>query len=369
MSATEQAIGARHPSSDLLLRGVRRLASLANRAGEPEQVFRALAQELQTVLGAEEVHVHHIVGVPARRDLVVVYLNEDGRLSYHNAAGERPPAVSWVASTGRNFLAGGERELIAGLPGLSTGPAAARSALLSPLNVRGRTLAVVVLVARAPARFQERAVEQASALVEQAATVLALLYARAEAGTDAVTGCMNHRAMRRRLHEEVARAQRSSGRLSCLLIDLDDFKLVNDRHGHPVGDEVLRRVAETLMREFRSFDRVARYGGDEFVVILPEADRESAVHAAERALERLAEIAVARRAPAPAGAGLAPEPAGAGLGLPPGVAPAPLVAGVRASIGVAQWRASMSVDGLLEECDGALLQGKREGKRRVTAAR
>ncbi|HEY1689127.1 MAG TPA: sensor domain-containing diguanylate cyclase [Solirubrobacteraceae bacterium] len=349
---------------DSLLRGVRRLAALADRVTEPEQVFRVLARELGAAIGAEEVHVHHFGGQlglrdqspleaqrldahsrPTRhsqRELVVVYLNEgEGRLSYLCAESERPPAVSWVASTGRSFLAAGERELLAGLPGLTSGPAAARSALLAPLQVRGRMLAVVVLVARDPVRFDERSVEQAAALVDQAATMLALMKARAEAGTDAVTGCMNHRAMRRRLREEVVRAERSAGRLSCLLIDLDDFKLVNDRHGHQAGDEVLRKVADTLMREFRAFDRVARYGGDEFVVILPETDLESALAAAERALERLREIAVGRvRAP-----------------------------GVHASIGVAEWAQTMSVEDLLEACDAALLQGKREGKRRVTPAR
>ena len=93
---------------------------------------------------------------------------------------------------------------------------------------------------RRPSRSRPSAVELAVALVEQAATALALARARAEAGTDAVTGCMNHRAMRRRLDEEIGRATRTGGPLSCLLIDLDDFKLVNDRHGHQAGDAMLR---------------------------------------------------------------------------------------------------------------------------------
>lgn len=353
MAATADAIGSALPeeavSGRALLRGVQRLASLADRASGPEQVFRALAQELESAVGAEEVHLHRLGGLSGRRELVVVYLNDgDGRISYHSAEAERPPAVSWVASTGRCFLAGGERELLAGLPDLTSGPAGARSALLVPMQLAGRTEVVVLLVCHEPSRFDEGSVERASALVNQAATVIALQRARAEAGTDAVTGCMNHRAMRRRLQEEIARAQRSGARLSCLLIDLDDFKLVNDRHGHPIGDELLRRVARALMDDFRSFDFVARYGGDEFVVILPDADLEAAANAGERALQRLAEIAVGHAGPD---------------------AEAPLVGGVSASIGAGEWEAGIDLDALLQRCDQALLEGKRSGKRRVTRAR
>ena len=151
---------------------------------------------------------------------------------------------------------------------------------------------------------------------------------------------MNHRAMRRRLDEEIGRAMRTGGPLSCLLIDLDDFKLVNDRHGHQAGDAMLREVVQALVGEFRAFDRVARYGGDEFVVILPNADLDSAA-AAAHAGARAAARALPRR----------------GTG-----------AGVSASIGVAQWQAPMSTDELLAACDAALLRSKRQGKGRVTRA-
>ena len=326
-----------------VLAGMRRLTSLADTAEDADAVFTGLARELIATLGAEEVHVHHLA--PSGEDeLVVVYmLAGDAQLSYMQPQAERPPGVSWVATTGRSFLAVGPRELTASIPRLAvTAPPkadAAGCALLAPLALGGQVEAVVVLVRREASPFQASSIDEAATLIDQAATVLALVRARAEAGTDSVAGCLNHRAMRRRLHEEIGRVQRSGGRLSCVIVDLDDFKLVNDRYGHQAGDSILRQVAQALTGEFRAFDRVARYGGDEFVVILPNADLDSAVAAAGRALARM------RRVLFPDGS-----------------------RGVSASMGVAEWRAPMTEAELLEVCDAALLQGKRDGKGSVTGA-
>ncbi len=342
--ATASANGSAH-ESDLapVLAGVRRLTLLAGSAEDTETVYGALARELIAVMGAEEVHVHHLAPLGEDELVVVHMLGGDGRLSYVEPSAERPPGVSWVASTGRSFLAVGPRELTASVPRLSiTAPPSGGSdgcALLTPLTLAGQVEAVVVLVRRESGPYDEGSIEEATTLVDQAATVLALVLARAEAGTDSVAGCLNHRAMRRRLHEEIGRAERSGGRLSCVIVDLDDFKLVNDRYGHQAGDSILRQVAQALTGEFRAFDRVARYGGDEFVVILPNADIESALAAAGRALERM------RRVLFPDGS-----------------------RGVSASMGVAEWQASMTEQELLEICDAALLQGKRDGKGSVTGA-
>jgi diguanylate cyclase (GGDEF)-like protein len=270
---------------------------------------------------------------------VVTYMFEGhGRVSYLVPRAERSPGVSWVASTGRSCLIADGRELERNIPRvLQSGGVG--SALLLPLALGAEVQAVVMLVRRHAEVLPEGSIELAAPLVDQAASALALLRARTEAGTDAVAGCMNHRAMRRRLEEEIDRATRAGSPLSCLLIDLDDFKLVNDVHGHPAGDAVLREVVQALVGEFRAFDRVARYGGDEFVVILPNADVRSAAIAAGRALERLRAVR--------------------GLGSE---------RGTPASIGVAQWRSPMSVDDLLMACDAALLRAKREGKGRVTRA-
>jgi diguanylate cyclase (GGDEF)-like protein len=153
------------------------------------------------------------------------------------------------------------------------------------------------------------------------------------ARTDALTGLLNHGAMQVRVREEIARARRDGTPLSFVIIDLDDFKRVNDVRGHQAGDELLRQVADVLHRELRPYDVVARYGGDEFVLLLPGSDEADARHVAERVRDAVAG-----------------ELVGA------------------CSLGVAQWHEPLDADALLEHADRALLLAKRTGKGRVAVA-
>ena len=163
---------------------------------------------------------------------------------------------------------------------------------------------------------------------------------RTAASTDALTGLLNHGAMQVRVREEIARAARDRLPLCCVLIDLDDFKRVNDELGHPAGDALLRRVADALRAEVRPYDQVARYGGDEFVLVLPGIEEQAARAVAERVQERVR-------------AGSPRTPHG-----PHG----------SCSIGVAAWEAPMGADELLAAADRALLLAKRTGKGRVAVA-
>ncbi len=101
---------------------------------------------------------------------------------------------------------------------------------------------------------------------------------------DDMTGLYNHRHLLEEIKKEVERAKRYQRPLSGMMIDLDDFKKVNDHYGHLVGDEVLIGVAEVLKGSVRKMDVVGRYGGDEFLIILPEAALETTRHIAERIL-------------------------------------------------------------------------------------
>ncbi|NIN64990.1 MAG: diguanylate cyclase, partial [Anaerolineae bacterium] len=90
------------------------------------------------------------------------------------------------------------------------------------------------------------------------------------ANTDGLTDLYNHRHFQERLATEISRSQRFDRPLSVIMLDIDQFKVLNDTHGHPIGDVVLQEIAQILITELRDIDVVARYGGEEFALILPE---------------------------------------------------------------------------------------------------
>lgn len=105
---------------------------------------------------------------------------------------------------------------------------------------------------------------------------------------DPLTGIHNRRYFDERLLEETSRALRLGRPLSCLFLDIDHFKQFNDRFGHPVGDEVLREVASTIKSQMRASDVLARFGGEEFAILLIQMDQEEALDIAERIRARIA---------------------------------------------------------------------------------
>ncbi len=153
------------------------------------------------------------------------------------------------------------------------------------------------------------------------------------ARTDGLTGCLNHAAMHDSVKREIERCERTGHRLALVLVDMDDFKQVNEEHGHLMGDEVLRRVGQALRQSVRPYDLVARYGGDEFAILAVESDEPEAVELAKRAL-----------------AGVTRSLAELGEGRSAG----------GASAGVAEWVPGEVPTGLIERADRALLYGKQE---------
>jgi diguanylate cyclase len=149
--------------------------------------------------------------------------------------------------------------------------------------------------------LQRRFVERTQALEERNEELTRLRFALETAnrrlkhlvGVDALTGIANRRHFDRALEREIRRARRDAQPLSLVFLDLDQFKLFNDSYGHTRGDEVLRRVAQTLDETFRrGGDLVARYGGEEFAVVLPGVDGRRAGLYAERLRRRIWRLAI-----------------------------------------------------------------------------
>ena len=184
----------------------------------------------------------------------------------------------------------------------------------------------------------------ATSLVAQAVVALdnARLHGMVErqALVDGLTGLANRRASADALQTEAARAERLETPLSVVLADLDGFKDVNDMHGHAVGDEVLKAFASVLRETLRQLDVAGRWGGEEFLLVLPGADEEGAALLAERVRAALAARSI------------------------------PGVRGLRvtASFGVAEYARGSDTEQLVAAADQALYRAKRSGKNRVNRA-
>jgi len=155
----------------------------------------------------------------------------------------------------------------------------------------GALLIGLVLVRQVVAlRDNQRLYQQ----IEERNQALAAANARLEtlASTDPLTGLLNHRAFHARLDEEIARAERGGRPLALLLVDLDDFRTINNTHGHQAGDRALVAIAAALRGSLRAGDSAGRLGGDEFAALLPEADLSEALAVAERARAAVAGIAL-----------------------------------------------------------------------------
>jgi diguanylate cyclase (GGDEF)-like protein len=157
--------------------------------------------------------------------------------------------------------------------------------------------------------------------------------------TDPLTGLANRRRLDEALLIETHRAQRYAGRLSAVLADLDHFKRINDQHGHHVGDVVLREFAHIVRSHCRDTDLVARFGGEEFVILMPEIGAAEANACAERIRLTLAQTIIP-----------------------------PLAQPVTASLGVVELMPGESGDSLIRRADQALYAGKMAGRNRVTLA-
>jgi diguanylate cyclase (GGDEF)-like protein len=266
--------------------------------------------------------------------------------------------VGWGAGTvSANFSAEDCWALRRGQPHLyePTSPAAVcrhvgeceDSCLCVPLVSQGETLAVLHLRVAGPDRISEDVQRLGSALAEQLSLAVGNLRLqetlRSSSERDPLTDLYNRRHLEISLQRELARAQRHGFPVSLIMLDVDHFKDFNDTNGHEAGDEVLRNVAHVLKRHTRIEDVACRYGGEEFLIVLPSCSMDDAYAKAEAIREAIAQQQVFAR----------------GAALPR----------ITASLGLASYPEDGDrMERLIGEADAALYRAKATGRNRIVAS-
>ncbi len=321
---------------------LRRVATVVAREGDLAEIGRVVAEEATLLLGATGSAVYRFESPEVATCVAAHPPAADGVVVSPTMSIGGTTATGRTARTGEAARVDDYRQVPADPSVAQVLEAGLRSGIAAPLATGGRTWGALTAGSTEPRAFGPADERRLAAFAELAAIAVANAEARAElarlAETDPLTGLANRRAFTKRLKGEVERARRHGHLLTLVILDLDDFKVVNDTHGHGVGDRVLAAVGGHLESTSRAGELVARIGGEEFAWILPQVDAAGAMAPVERARARIASIRVDG------------------------------VRGITCSAGVCDLTAARDVNELQRRADRALYAAKRAGRDRVEAA-
>jgi len=289
---------------------INRLSAIMTSSVNIEEIFENFAQELNSEIGIDYASVALIEEDHLR--ILALY----SRLNSGRRVGDKIPfkdsAAEWVAEHKESLY---QADLEHGREFSNTKAhikQGMRCAIYLPLVVRDDVIGTLLIASKHTQAYNPGQIQALKHLALQIAMPIenAQLYARAEqrARVDELTGLYNRRHFEERFREEIARHSRRENSFSLLMLDLDSFKTYNDIYGHPSGDLLLNQIGGIIKSSIRSADQAFRYGGDEFVVILPETDVEDSYVVAERTRERIAAEMQAREIAVTCSGGLANYP-------------------------------------------------------------
>ncbi|MDP9267859.1 MAG: diguanylate cyclase [Acidobacteriota bacterium] len=333
-----------------------RLYSLEQKRRSQLEAINAIARQTTAVLERDELLrkvctlilqsfplVDHVVLTLREGESLVVYAHQ-GKLTPTVEMGNTLPVDQGISG---RALATGRAVVINDVtadPAYVQGFVETRSEMCLPLISFGKQLGVVCLESATAGAFEQTDVQPLESVADIIATAIQNAnyfdQAKALANVDGLTGAFNRRFFESRITEELERAGRYGKQLAVIMLDIDHFKRLNDEFGHLLGDEVLRQVSALFRSQLRKVDFVCRYGGEEFVLLLPETSGEDALAVAEK-VRRVIEAHSFPGVPRP----------------------------VTISIGVAEFPThGASRDEIVRAADLALYASKQSGRNRVTPA-
>jgi diguanylate cyclase (GGDEF)-like protein len=317
-----------------------------------QQVLKDSTRAMITILDLDEllVYITDVIKNSLQVEQVCIFTREEGggyRLRISAGVQEKVDedfvlvngAISWIKQTGRTLIKEEHERQLGGEPrSVSDDLDTLGAELVIPMFYKGEMKGALTLGPKGNGQpYVLSDIELLESLAAQAAIAMENAQLYEAAVRDSLTGLFHHRYFKLRIREEVERARRYGHPLSLLMVDIDRFKQANDQYGHLIGDNIIKGVANLLQQGARMGDMVARYGGDEFAVLLPETNRRVATEVADRLRLAVEHMRIGDL-------------------------------GVTVSIGVASTEAAESYLDLIRQADGAMYKAKKNGKNRVELA-